>query len=119
MAEATTPQSPPHTESVATPEGSATLPSASSGLSEDDAVSIARDAAPIAANGEVRSVQAGPLSEVFPSRDLFDWSRNLAADRWVWMVFLVNTTALGDEDGAIVFIDYYDGTVYEVMEGVS
>lgn len=95
------------------------LPSASDGLSEEDAVSIAREAAPIAANGDVRSAQAGPLGEVFPSRDLFDWSRDLPADRWVWMVFLVNTTAAGDEDGAIVILDYRDGTVYKVMEGIS
>jgi hypothetical protein len=94
-------------------------PSASDGLSEDDAVAIAREAAPIAADGEARSAQAGPLGEVFPSRDLFDWSRNLPADRWVWMVFLVNTTAGGDEEGAIVILDYHDGTVYKVMEGLS
>jgi hypothetical protein len=94
-------------------------PSASDGLSEDDAVAIAREAAPIAANGEARSAQAGPLGEVFPSRDLFDWSRNLPADRWVWMVFLMNATAGGDEEGAIVILDYHDGTVYKVMEGIS
>ncbi len=108
----------PSISASAAPSGTSTPAASNTGLSEAEAIEIARIAAPAFADGDVRNTQAGPLEEVFPPMREFDWSRDLPPDRWVWTVFLV-TESPTDENGAIVTLDYFDGTVYEVSTGFA
>ncbi len=109
--------------SVATPvasdasssEAAPTWSPAAGGLSEEEAVGVARAAGPLAAAGRLANAEAGPLGEVFTARNEFDWSRDLPPDKWVWVIYLV---AENEEDGSLVFVDYIDGTVYGIVDGI-
>lgn len=90
-----------------------TAPEPSGGISQDEAVDAARDALPADREWEIGAVEAGPLGRLDPLWDTNDWARDLSADLWVWRVFLSD----GDR-GADVFIDFVDGTVYNVGEGI-
>lgn len=80
-------------------------------VSRDKAIVQARDAAPDAATWDASVAEAGPLDAIFPARGEFDWSRDLPPDRWVWYVYLESRE---EGRGAMVFIDYIDGAVYQV-----
>lgn len=98
---------------LATPSATAVPPPA--GVTEDDAIAIARTAAPHAADWLVRVATAGPLQNVFTARGEFEWSRAIPPDRWIWQITLGVGDAL-DSRGTHVFLDYLDGTVYRVLK---
>ena len=101
------------------PSAIASAEPSDSGLTEAAAVSIARHAAaPDLADGVVRNAEAGPLAEVFPAMEEFEWSRDIPQDRWVWSVFLV-TDESQDENAAMIFLDYVNGTVYYASSGFA
>lgn len=103
----------------ATPGVSASPQPSGSGLSEAEAIELARQAVPPEfADGDVRNAKAAALTELFPAIDEFEWSRDLSPDLQVWSVFLV-TEAPEDENGAMVILDYADGTVYHVSTGFA
>lgn len=93
------------------PELSAPAPP--DGISRDDAVDAARGVLPDAEGWEVLVVEAGPLGQVEPGWEAYEWAHDLSADLWVWRVFL----ARGDK-GAQVMIDFVDGSVYGVTESI-
>jgi hypothetical protein len=96
------------------PTPAPSAPEPSDGISRKDAVSAARDALPDAEEWDVHVVEAGPLGRVALSGWAdSDWGRGLSADLWVWRVFLVR----GDR-GADVVIDFVDGSVYGITEGI-
>lgn len=88
-------------------------PAPSEGISRNDAADAARDVLPDGEEWEVLVVEAGPLGQVETLWELYDWAHDLSADLWVWRVFLVR----GDR-GATVMIDFVDGSVYGVVEGI-
>jgi hypothetical protein len=89
-------------------------PEPADGISRNDAVDAALDVLPDAEDWDVHLVKAGPLGQVaLPGWEDTDWGRGLSADLWVWRVFLVR----GDR-GADVVIDFVDGSVYGVVEGI-
>ena len=95
---------------------SPSTPVESAGISRDDAVEAALDAAGamVAEDWQPDSVIAGPLGEVLPDRDRYDWARNLPSDLQVWRVGLVS----GDLS-ALVVTDFIDGTAYGVVVGIA
>lgn len=84
------------------------------GLSEADAIAIARGAAPHAADWPVRVAKAGELATVFTPMNEFDWSRDLDPSAWIWQVSLGVGEAL-DSQGTHVFLDFETGEVLAVM----
>lgn len=85
----------------------------STGLSEADAITIARGAAPHAENWPVRVAKAGELASVFTPME-FDWSRDLDPSAWIWQISLGVGAAL-DSQGTHVFLDFETGEVLWVM----
>ncbi len=77
------------------------------GISEAEAVAIARGTVDHGDTWNLASATAGPLAHVmFGAMLESDWSASLPADLWVWQVFLVS----GDK-GVSVIIEYVEGTV--------
>jgi hypothetical protein len=86
------------------------VPAPTGGVSRDEALQAAHDAFPEAENWEV-AVGAGQVAQMVPGWDSYDWLRGLDPGHWVWQVFLSH----GDR-GAVVVIDFIDGSVYGVVE---
>jgi hypothetical protein len=82
-------------------------------LSRDEALESAHRAAPGTESWDVLVATRGPIRDVYPSWNLFDWSRNLPEETRIWYVAL----ASGDE-GVMVFLDATDGTIYDVSSGI-
>lgn len=101
---------PTSTGVVETPTATIVPPKA--GMTEGEAVAIARSAAPHAADWPVRVAVAGPLEVIFTAGGEFEWSRALPPGHWVWQISLGVGDAL-DSQGAHVFLDFLDGTVYQ------
>ena len=84
----------------------------SPGITFDEALAAAHDAAPQTADWQVvvhEYVPAGELHEQFMALDD-------PPGRWVWdLVF----NEPGGSNLAIVIVDYLDGTVHEVIEGIE
>jgi hypothetical protein len=91
------------------PEPSSTPPP--DGLSRDEAISVAHALLPAADGWEVAVAEAGPLGRVLQHFDGADWAVGLAADLWVWRVFLVSGGR-----GTDVVIDYVDGSVHGTID---
>ena len=91
------------------------LPAPSAGLSRDDAIEAARDAASdvVAEDWQVDGVTQGALGLVMPDREHYDWARVLPGDLPVLRISFVS----GDM-GALVVMDSTDGTVYGVVVGI-
>lgn len=82
----------------------------SSGLSFDEALSIAHEAAPEADGYRLTSADYkfwGPEQEHI----------GVPADRWTWTI--VFRAMDGSGRGTVVQLDYVDGTVYSVLNGIE
>lgn len=77
------------------------------GLSERAAVELARVAAPQSAEFPATVALAGPGHNFLDRPDV-------PRDRWVWYILLSDLGLLGGS-GTMVFLDYVDGRVYEVI----
>ena len=98
-------------EEPSPPGSNAPAGSPESGLSEDEAVELARAAAPQSAHFPVTVAKAGPASAFSPFHDI-------AGDRWVWYILLSDLGPLSGE-GTMVFLDFVDGRVYEVIDVIG
>ena len=99
------------------PSASAASPPAlSEGISRNDAIEVARQAASEMAAEEWRigSVTSGPLGQVVPEFEDYEWARDLPADLRVWRVGLVS-----GELSALVVTDFMDGHVYGAVVGIA
>lgn len=94
----------------------ASPPAPSEGISRNDAIEAARDAASdmVAEEWQVGAVTAGPLGQVVPELEHYEWARDLPTDLRVWRVGLVS----GDLS-ALVVTDFIDGSVYGVVVGIA
>jgi hypothetical protein len=94
----------------------ATLPAPSEGISRNEAVEAARDAASnmVADEWQVRAATAGLLGQVVPESEKYEWARDLPRDLRVWRVSFVS----GDLS-ALVVTDFIDGRVYGVVVGIA
>ncbi len=63
---------------------------------------------------QVDAVTAGPLRQVVPEFESYEWARDLPADLRVWRVGLES----GDLS-ALVVTDFMDGRVYGVVVGIA
>ncbi len=104
---------------LAEPEPSAptAAPSApSKETSRDDAIELARNAASdvVGEEWQVDEVTAGPLGQVVPELERYDWARDLPTDLRVWRVGLVSGNL-----SALVVTDFVDGSVYGVVVGIA
>jgi len=93
------------------PQPAERAPAPPDGISRTDAVDAALGALPDAGEWEVLIAEAGPLGQVVPTWEDYEWAGDVTADRWVWRVFL----ARGDR-GAEVVVDFVDGSVYGVID---
>jgi len=93
---------PPWDESAGSPR----LPA---GLSRSEAIALARAAAPQSASFPVTMAQAGPGHNFG-----FAHRPGLPRDRWVWYILLSDLGPLSGT-ASMVFLDYVDGQVYEVI----
>jgi hypothetical protein len=82
-------------------------------LSRDEALEAVHRAAPGTDAWDVLVTTVGPIRDVYPNWNLFDWSRELPEETRIWYVALRS----GDE-GVLVFLDAVDGTIYEVAPGI-
>lgn len=83
------------------------------GISREDAVDAALNALEDTAEWEVAVAEAGPLGQVRPGWEDYEWGRGLAADVLVWRVFLTS----GDLSAEVV-MDFVDGSVYGASQGI-
>lgn len=82
------------------------------GLTEAQAIEIAKNVAPQIAGRDVLVAKAGPLSEVWEDSAALEWAKSLARDRLVWYMYFADAD---DGLGTIVVLDVVDGTAFEVM----
>ena len=115
----------PPRPSLSSVPAAATEPSAAStsplpvGLTQEQAIGIARSAAPQASMWPMLVSTAGTAAELLHPEGGYRVAQGLAHDRWVWVVVLGNAGTGLDGAGVIVVIDYIDGTVYEVVDLTS
>jgi len=93
-------------------------PSLLSGLTELEAIAAARAAAPHAADRRVVSAKAGPVGQLMRPIEEYEFSSPLEPDRWVWVIAIVSGDGW-DGEATLVVIDYLDGRVYLVFNGMS
>ena len=85
-------------------------------LMRDAAIDAAREAvASTGAEWQVRDASSGPLEEVLPDREQYEWARELAANMPVWRVSLVGEGGLS----ALVVLDEADGSVLGFAVGIA
>jgi hypothetical protein len=90
-------------------------------LTREEAVVIARDAAPQAAGRPVTFAEAGPSVDLLPpgAPEVERLISAIPADRWIWVItFSSGDGPLGGESSVVV-IDYLDGRVYGVVDWIS
>jgi hypothetical protein len=95
-----------------TPDASTTPPPG--GLSEDDAIGVARTHFEDHDDWELTIIGPGPIGQVAPhvfESDYYEWAQDLAADRWVWRIHFLRA-----DQAVEVFIDYLDGSVLGTVE---
>lgn len=100
------------------PTAQATPAASAAGLTEAEAVDAARSAADRLDMIAVHS-ESGPASEVLRPRLSFDFADVPPEDTWVWLINLSDGGPPLGQEGSIVVIDYFDGTVYGVMDWIS
>jgi hypothetical protein len=84
----------------------------SPGITFDEALAAAREAAPQTADYQVAVHEYLPAAELHESLMAMD----VPPDRWVWYLFF---TEPGGSSLVAVIVDYLDGTVLEVSEGIE
>jgi hypothetical protein len=90
----------------------------STGLTQEEAVAIARGVVPPERAIEVLYAVAGPAGEVLsPGEE--DFAGEIPPDRWVWRIILSDGGPSLGAIGSIVVIDYFDGHVYGSMNWIS
>jgi len=88
---------------------SAGSPQLPAGLSRSEAIALARAAAPQSASFPVTMAQAGPGHNFG-----FAHRPGVPRDRWVWYILLSDLGPLSGT-GSMVFLDFVDGQIYEVI----
>jgi hypothetical protein len=84
------------------------------GLTQEQAITVARVAAPQSADRSVRRAEAGPAGELVEPQ-VYEFSSDIPSDRWVWVIIL----ATQGEGGSSVVIDFLDGRVYGVVNVIE
>lgn len=95
------------------PSAPATPGETPAGISRATAVDAALDALQDTAEWEVAVAEAGPIGQIRPGWEDAEWGRGLPADLLLWRVFLVSGDA-----SAEVIIDFVDGSVYGLSQGI-
>jgi hypothetical protein len=115
LAGASTEPSPSTAESSvsAPPTGGA---SAGAGISQADAVEIARAAVPEIGSQDVQVAMVGTPSEVLEDLVALDWAKAIPADARVWYLYFADHEA---KSASIVVLGEADGTIYGEMVGGS
>ena len=89
--------------------------STSAGLTEDQAVIAAREAAPQSGDLEVSSAKVGTFEELLGPPETFgDIPPGIPGDRMVWVIVLGGNGP--EQGGSIVVIDFLDGRLYKVWD---
>lgn len=83
-------------------------------VTEEQAIALAREAAPHAADYASVNAESGAFGEMFFPTETTDFESQPSANRVVWVVMLSDVR--GDLDASItrVVIDSVDGTVYDI-----
>lgn len=64
------------------------------------------------------NVESGPASEVLP-REGFEWADVPSGDTWVWLIVLSDGGPPLGQEGSVVVLDYFEGTVYGIQNWIS
>lgn len=95
-----------------------TSPGTAAGVTLEQAIEVARDAAPHHADKPIFSAEAGPFGDVLEPEVAHRISPMPPPDRWVWIINLAGGPPLGQE-GAMVVLDFVDGRVLGVIDWES
>lgn len=102
------PPDPPTAEPTPVPERPST------GISQSDAIAIAREVARHP-EAEVGYVSNGPAAEALMGLQGIEWADAIPADGWLWQV----TFRYDNGEGTTVVIDYVDGTLYGSFDWIE
>ncbi len=95
------------------------LPSASTALTEAEAILAARAAAPQAAEWPVLVAKSGTAQELLFDEGGYQVARDVPPDRLIWVVVLGESRGTYDAEGTIVVLDFVSGEVYESVDWLS
>jgi len=103
---------------TATPTAHVTPGASPHALTEAEAVEAARQAADRPGMTPVH-VESGPAGEVLLPRQGFEWAHVPSDDTWVWLVNLSDGGPPLGQEGSFVVLDFFDGTIYGVLNWIS
>jgi hypothetical protein len=88
------------------------------GLTREEAIAVAREAAPQAADyPEVIRADAGPFGTQLV--DSLEYTERPAPDRWVWVIMLCDGCGPLAGHSTLVILDYLDGRIYLVADFIG
>lgn len=93
--------------------------SASTALTEAEAILVARAAAPQAADWPVLVAKSGTAQELLFDEGGYQVARDVPPDRLIWVVVLGESRGTYDAEGTIVVLDFVSGEVYESVDWLS
>jgi hypothetical protein len=116
---ATAPVSGGRVSTAPAPSGTISPTAAGTGLSRDQAIAIARAAAPRRGGAAVLQAEVGPFADLGNAHAASRVSPPPTPERLVWRVNLGTDSGPLQGDGTIVILDFQTGSVIQVFDWIA